>query len=267
MSKYTPTIGIVIAVTGKVDHLIEAWKPVLDKGENVDFVFVESGTSKEISTHNRSICLDNNIRRHWVPRNGKHAKCDARNFGARKVEGEYIWFVDGDCYPHKDALKNLQQIVMPDAIICGHILFPQPDGVMWGDHREQIFGRRKNTIVNNYPWAMSEPNSCYPRTLFESVGGFNIDWAVSGWCPEGLELYWRIFCKHFTPLLLTREVTVEHQWHAPSPERVIAQETGENNEPLRKQMMKTAEEYGILNHPKIQEILLAFQGEYHLDSR
>lgn len=262
-AKYEPTIGIVTTTTGKIDDMIDAWMPLLEDANNVDFVVVESETDKETSMHNREICLNRNLKRHWVPKFGKWGKSHARNYGASKVNGEYLWFVDGDCFPFESALKELRYVAGPEVVVCGRVNFPQENGAYFADHRTALWDSRDVTPTN-YFWAVEEGNMCYPRTLFNSVGGFDVGWAESGHCPEGVDLWWRIFCRHFTPLMLVPAVAVEHQWHPPSEERLRLHE---NIEPLKRRLQQTAMDAGLWEHPKIQEMFDAVQGDFLLDGR
>ena len=254
--KYEPTFGIVTTTTGKIDEMIDAWMPLLEFEPNVDFVVVESGTDEETSMHNREICLNKNLKRHWVPKNGKWGKASARNYGAKKVNGEYLWFVDGDCFPFESALRELKYVAGPEVIVCGRVNFPQPDYRYFADHRTALWDNRDVTPTH-YLWAVEEGNMCYPRSLFEAVGGFDVSWALSGHCPEGVDLYWRIFCRFFTPLMLVPAVSVEHQWHPPSDERLRRHE---NIEPLKQRLYEVAVEAGLWRHPRIQELFEAVQG-------
>lgn len=258
---YKPSIGIVCLAgkVGKAETILPWWKNILED-DTVDFVFMETGTDEKHAAENRHICLNKNVKRHWIPYAGKETRCFGRNYGAANVNGEYLWFVDGDCKPHYSAIPVLRAHLTQNVMVSTRILFQQKKE-LWDDHRLPHMDAPV-TIMHN-PWFVAEGSVALSRRLFNYVGKWQAGWAKNGYCAEGAHLYWRCLLARFTPLLLLRETWVTHQWHAPTEERLAAHE----NRPLLKQELeREAERYGLLSHPMVNYILDSFQGDM-LDGR
>lgn len=140
----------------------------------------------------------------------------ARNVGWRAARGEYIVFIDADCVPDKSLLKNYDQCINSvDAdsvgVYAGSILAHARDNI---SNVERYSADRKflnqDSAVKGWayrPFAQTA-NAMFPRSVLDSVGGFNARMTSGG---DG-ELCWRIFDATGRRLEYAKDAVVFH-WH------------------------------------------------------
>ena len=256
---YTKTIGIVClggnATSAKT--AVKNWRSTYSL-PNIDFVFVENGTTEEQQAENKEVCLSEGIRRVVGPsQDDMHTPGDKANvrsmsrcLGAYEVHGEYLWFVDGDCDPDTKSIGYLEQILSPEIIVSGRIQFEQDDGSILGDHREPVFSKEQgDIIITHNPMMIAEANMAVARAMFYKVGGFNVaNYAVNGYCAEGVHFYWKALCVFLAPLVLHDEIFVTHKYHEPSEEKKDAHL---NRQPLLDEMRLIADREHCYKNPKI----------------
>lgn len=259
------SVGVVcITHNEHVDELVDSWlaqEAFFTPG--IDFVVVEGGTTDpDILEHNRDFCLSHGIKRRWVPRREHHTRSDARNYGASHVSGEYLLFVDGDCRPeNKDVLARIQQYATKNAVMNFYVAFEtnatngQPP--LLGDHREPWMTQGAAPQVTYDLWMMHEQAFMVHRSYFDGVSGFDVSWANSGFCYEGIEMYTRMYAKYRIPLLLYGDVTFLHRWHEKDPD---ARKTRENLEPLYHRLIHQTFGLEHRSEPNMQTMLRVLRG-------
>src|SRR5690606_18222624 len=240
-----------------------AWEPVLQYTENhtsiaVDFVFVEGGTEDvDILEHNRDLCLRKGVKRRWVTPSGRDTRSKARNKGAEYADGEYLLFVDGDCWPDfKDVLHSFALYASHNLVISGYINSSLSSGELLGEHREPWAGAMQNLILLDDLWMMHEQAFMVHRDLFFGVGGFDASWAYHGFCFEGIDLYTRMFAKYFTPLAICPYAAFTHQ---PHEKDVVGNKSHQNLE-LFKTRLREETFKDLLWHPAVQKKLSVLEG-------
>jgi glycosyltransferase involved in cell wall biosynthesis len=125
-------LSIIIPTYNRVDFLIKILN--LLKRSSLSFRFIEivicdsspKGTSyrKILNFKNNNKFL--NIKYFDVKKNIHSLK---RNFGIEKATGNYVIFLDDDCYPEKDFLKKYYLILSKEknnkVIYCGSVCYPE----------------------------------------------------------------------------------------------------------------------------------------------
>lgn len=215
-----PSIGIVVLTHNRpVDGLISALQS--EMGDNHDLCIVEGGSTKEWVAENREACLQANVKHHWVSSHGRLTASMGRNYGASKVAGEYLYFIDGDCWPNTGWLRAMERAASPEAIAIGRVEFQQSDSTILQDHRLPQFGYGYS--LTTFPWMMDEKNVMIPRKLFDLVGGFDVRWASNSYCWEGVDLYCRLYLRRRTPMIMVYDSLVTHQQdHEKNPDHLIS---------------------------------------------
>lgn len=222
-----PTIGVVVLTHNRdirrcVERIIRQMLP----GD--DLVVVEGGSDKEWVDLNRQTSLDYNFKHHALDPSydKKLVRADGRNLGAKFVNGEYLYFVDGDCLMQDGCMSAIRRGLSKNTFTTGRVLFEQQDGHTFDDHRLPEFGPRGSYKLTDFPWALAEANFAVPAVLFHSMGGFDASWAVNGYCWEGTNLYANLFVSSYgrIKIVLVHDAVVLHKWHEPSEERTAVEE-------------------------------------------
>ena len=94
-----------------------------------------------------------------------------RNFGANIASGDVFVFLDADCVPDKDWLKNIATTLREFDIGCTGSTPLSPTNSGWVEKVWSSFRtRRKNRCYTSW---INSSNLIVRRELFEKVGGFN----------------------------------------------------------------------------------------------
>jgi GT2 family glycosyltransferase len=113
----------------------------------------------------------------WVKGPGKGPAAN-RNNGAKAGSGDFIAFIDDDCIPDKDWLRQITEWTEKVDIIEGQTVIP--------DHVDNPF---KQGIENRGGGAYWTCNLAVRRSLFESLNGFDEEFGEA--CAEDMEFAWR----------------------------------------------------------------------------
>ncbi|WP_417530908.1 glycosyltransferase [Marinobacter lipolyticus] len=134
----------------------------------------------------RSVVVDNGSQPHLVlPKGLKHSanllRCEtpgsyaARNFGVRRSSGDVLAFIDADCWPHENWLREGLKLLRESeysAIIGGEVTF-EPSGHPTGTELYQLmmgFGQQRCINAMGF---IATANLFVSRKLFDLAGPFD----------------------------------------------------------------------------------------------
>ncbi len=146
------------------------------------------------------------------PESGFGTKC---NLGARKASGQFLWFLNDDCYPNPNCASKMMEVMNanPKIAIVGHLL-RYPDGRIQhgGTHRVKGQVGFPHLDVEKQEPSLKEPTEMEAvtaasmlvrRQAFEEVGGFDESYFLyledSDLCLKVREKGWKVvytpFCE------------------------------------------------------------------------
>ena len=134
---------------------------------------------------------------------------EKRNWGAKKAKGEFLAFIDDDCFVEKDWLTNGVKIFSKDVCaVCGPMLTPENSpfwervsGYLW--ESPLINPIRANKYVEDWPSA----NFFIRKRDFEKLGGFDSRF----WPGEDTKLCLDIVAKLKKKIVYDSNVVVYHR--------------------------------------------------------
>ena len=156
-----------------------------------------------------------------------HTSCNlplasARNEGASQAKGEYLLFLDVDCIPHPECIKDYLHALTthPDSLIMGEVYYlPKTLPDRWNQQmlRQTSSPHPSRTYLtrptfekeSNYGmfWSL---NFALKRSTYSSIGGF--DERFVGYGAEDTDF--AMSAKHASvPLLWCRGAACYHQFH------------------------------------------------------
>lgn len=122
------------------------------------------------------------------------------------AEGEYLVFIPGDCYPHKDFLQEIDSVIAENKVVNGMRIQVDMDGNIVGpDWRAEAapfpLDAHNIPITNAKPWEfMTLTSLCLSRKKFDELGGLfsgydegygKMDWDLAANAYyKGMELVW-----------------------------------------------------------------------------
>jgi len=154
---------VVITVRNEEDHLPQLLDSLLVQEGPFEVVLVES----ESRDRTWEIAQEYARRAPEVIRVYQHpgSRGIGRNVAAAHARGEYLAFIDGDCYAAPDWLHALRGAVGPTTIVGGRT-------VTTGEHS---YGQleRVELYQSGYDVTFPSCNLAYPKALFDRLGGFD----------------------------------------------------------------------------------------------
>ena len=150
----------------------------------------------------------------------------ARNAGAAKASGEYLVFLDDDCVPTNNWLRQLDARLgdFPDALVGGALRNGAPENVC-AEASQQLVDylyRYYNADIDRAAWFMSANILC-PRDKFLAIGGFGTGFPLAAaedrdfcdrWQEAGFQLVMapEAIVSHVRPMSLARYWRQHHTY-------------------------------------------------------
>jgi glycosyltransferase involved in cell wall biosynthesis len=158
-----PLISVVITVRNEEGHLAQLLESLRIQETPLEVVLVDS----ESRDRTVEIAREFAARHPGLLRIFEHpgSRGIGRNAGVRAAQGEFVAFIDGDCFADTNWLKALRAALTADPIAAGQtVTVGKP---RYGPlHRVELF-------QSGYDVTYPSCNLAYRRALFEELGGFD----------------------------------------------------------------------------------------------
>lgn len=128
--------------------------------ENMEVLLINDGSTDRTEEICRKI-TDTRVSYFYISNRGA---AEARNYGLAKAAGEYILFVDGDDYIHRDMIKTLAAAMEQSGADIAKCRY----AAVFADGRAGYSSNLTETVVYDFRQAFDEMN--YSRTIMPSVG-------------------------------------------------------------------------------------------------
>jgi GT2 family glycosyltransferase len=164
-------LSVIIPTCDRVDRLVECLRRIDGADEIVVSDDSRTAETRELVQRDYKNVV-------WVsgPRKGPAAN---RNSGARASSGDWLVFIDDDCWPSENWLSEIRNATAGCDVIEGKTVCPNKTNHALEDVVENLTG--------DLLWSC---NLAINRTLFERIGGFDEDFLIPG--GEDLEFGRRI---------------------------------------------------------------------------
>lgn len=158
-----PFVSIVITVRNEEHHVGQLLESLVLQEPPFEIVLVDA------ESRDRTVPLAEEFaRRHpgllRIVRRPS-SRGGGRNIGVRESRGEYVAFIDGDCFADSRWLAELRRHAAPRAVVAGQT-------VTVGKPRYGAL-ERVELFQGGYDVTYPSCNLLYPRELFERLGGFD----------------------------------------------------------------------------------------------
>jgi len=132
----------------------------------------------------------------------------ARNKGASVGSGQFIFFTDSDCIPHRNWIDKMMKCFTDDniGVVCGSYGIANQQSILArAIHREILY--RHHFLMPRFPKAFGSYNFCVRRQVFVETGGFDETYRrASG---EDNDLSYKILKKGFR-IYFAKDALVDH---------------------------------------------------------
>ena len=158
-----PLVSVVITVRNEAPHLRQLLDSLLAQAGPLEVVLVDAGSRDGT----REIAERFSAEHPGVLRIFQRAgsRGIGRNEGVREARGDWIAFIDGDCFADPRWLESLREGLASSAVVAGRT-------VTVGKPR---YGRLERVELYHTGWDVTYPscNLGYHRDLFQKLGGFD----------------------------------------------------------------------------------------------
>ncbi len=148
-------------------------------------------------------------------------KASARNRGVQEAQGEYIIITDADMVPHPEFIStHLAVQLSSKKPTCYEGVTLNMDRLAWPVHEAQLTPYIQRQYPDGQPlgwYYFLTGNISFPKSLFNSFGGFNTIFKGYGW--EDLELGYRMSLKKI-PLYYLKSA-INYHYHVVSKDEEI----------------------------------------------
>ena len=158
-----PLISVVVTVRNEERHLGQLFDSLVPQAGPFEVVLVDS----ESRDATREIAESYAARRPGIFRvvSQPGSRGIGRNRGVREARGEFVAFIDGDCFADPGWLRALRASLSGASVVAGQTLTV---GKSSYGHLERV-----ELFQSGYDVTYPSCNLVYPRALFERLGGFD----------------------------------------------------------------------------------------------
>ena len=155
-------ISIIVPVYNVEDYIERCLYSLVNQTyKNIEIIVINDGSTDKSLEIAKKFCEKDSRIKIYTKKNGGLSA--ARNFGLKKITGDYVMFVDSDDWLELKALKQLSKYMNDYDILCFNYIIENNNNV------EVVNPKRFDFIpsVNNY--ILGQPSACtkmYKSSLF-----------------------------------------------------------------------------------------------------
>lgn len=160
------SVSVIITTRNEADRIGDLMHSLVGQAHLHEVILVDADSEDDTVSAARDAATGIRLRAHAEP----CSRGEGRNIGARLAEGDLFAFIDGDCTAAPgwtaalvDAWSNAADVVV--AGVTEHV----------GLHAS----KRAPILVDGQDISWPSCNLAVPRTLFESIGGFDADFLTA----------------------------------------------------------------------------------------
>jgi len=159
-----PLISIVITVRNEERHVARLLDSLLGQEAPFEVVLVDAESRDRTYEIAQGYATRHPDRVRVFRRSGSRGV--GRNAGVRAARGEFVAFIDGDCFADTNWLKELRSALATATVVAGRT-------VTVGRSRFGVL-ERVELFQSGYDVTYPSCNLAYRRELFERLGGFDV---------------------------------------------------------------------------------------------
>ncbi|MGP8108403.1 MAG: glycosyltransferase [Thermoplasmata archaeon] len=159
----SPLVSVVITVRNEAQHIDQLLESLLVQEAPFEVVLVDSESRDGTVEAARAFAAHHPDILRVFERPGSRGV--GRNTGVKEARGEFVAFIDGDCFADSQWLKRLREGLTGSAVVAGRT-------VVVGKHR---YGQleRVELLQKGFDVTFPSCNLAYRRELFVRLGGFD----------------------------------------------------------------------------------------------
>ena len=159
----SPLVSVVITVRNEALHIDQLLESLLRQDGPFEVVLVDSESRDGTRERAEAFAARHPGVLRVFEREGSRGI--GRNAGVHEARGEFVAFIDGDCYADPDWLKQLRTGLAASPVVAGRT-------VVVGKHR---YGQleRVELLQKGFDVTFPSCNLAYRRELFNGLGGFD----------------------------------------------------------------------------------------------
>jgi len=158
-----PLVSVVITVRNEALHIGQLLESLVGQDGPLEVVLVDSDSRDGTREIAEAFAASHPGLLRVIERPGSRGI--GRNVGVQSARGEWIAFIDGDCFADSQWLKRLRSSLGPATVVAGRT-------TTVGKPR---YGNLERVELYQQGFDVTFPscNLAYPRALFERLGGFD----------------------------------------------------------------------------------------------
>ena len=158
-----PLVSVVITVRDEATHIGQLFESLVGQDGPLEVVLVDAQSRDGTREIAEAFASAHPGLLRVIERSGSRGI--GRNVGVKEARGEWIAFIDGDCFADSQWLRRLRESLSATSVVAGRtVIVGKPRyGTL---ERVELYQRGFDVT---YPTC----NLAYPRALFERLGGFD----------------------------------------------------------------------------------------------
>jgi glycosyltransferase involved in cell wall biosynthesis len=164
-----PLISVIVPAYNCADTIKKTLEAIVNQevSSRIEIIVVDDGSSDQTPQVINSFSQVKSMRQQ------NSGPAAARNWGARAASGQYLFFTDSDCAPHKDWLRKMLPHFDDDrvAVVAGSYGIANPQNLLARCIHQEILFRHQR--MPQYPSYFGSFNFAIRREIFMEVAGFD----------------------------------------------------------------------------------------------